>query len=259
MGVDVSRYLARIGLCEAPQLSVDGLRVLQLAHLTTVPFENLDIVSGSGVRTDAEWSVPKIVDRGRGGWCFENNGAFAALLAALGFDVARLGAAVLLTGPNQVIDHLTLEVALDEPYLVDVGFGDSFITPLRLNQPGTQDGGSGTFEFINSSQGLTLTKHDDGVPVPQYRFRRINRSLADFDETSERLQADPELHWSQKPFATRLIDGGPDRVTLLSDRLRIVRNGELTETPVEPADWGDMVLKWFAMAPPENGVRHRGV
>ena len=247
-GLDVPRYLARIGLGEAPPISLKGLRALQLAHLTTVPFENLDIVRGSGVRTDPEWSVGKIVERGRGGWCFENNGAFAELLGALGFDVARLGAAVLLDGPNQVIDHLTLEVALDEPYLVDVGFGDSFTVPLRLNEAGPQHGGTGTFEFINSSQGLTLTKHDGGVPVPQYRFRRVNRTLADFDETSERLQSDPKLHWSQKPFATRLIDGGPDRVTLLSDRLKIVRDGELTETPVEQAAWDDTLQKWFGIS-----------
>lgn len=249
--MDVPRYLARIGLREAPPISPEGLRALQQAHLTTVPFENLDIVIGSGVRTDADWSVDKIAVRGRGGWCFENNGAFAELLGALGFEVAMLGAAVLLDGPNQVIDHLTLEVALDEPYLVDVGFGDSFTVPLRLNEAGPQEGGTATFEFINSSQGLTLTKHDhEGVPVPQYRFRRVNRTLADFEETSQRLQSDPELHWSQKPFATRLIDGGPDRVTLLSDRLKIVRNGELTETPVEQADWDETLQKWFGMSPP---------
>ena len=58
-------------------------------------------------------------------------GAFAALLEGLGFEVRRLGAAVIRRGPNDVIDHLTLEVSAPgtggfAPHLVDVGFGDSF-------------------------------------------------------------------------------------------------------------------------------------
>ena len=97
---------------------------------TSVPFENLDVFHRRGVQTGAEWSVPKIVARGRGGWCFELNGAFASLLEALGYQVTRFAATVLLptstgSGPSPIPTHLTLQVDLDRPYLVDVGFGDS--------------------------------------------------------------------------------------------------------------------------------------
>ena len=219
--------------------------------MRSTPFENLHVHSGLGVRTDADWSITKIVEGGRGGWCFEANGAFASLLRSLGFDVSLLGAAVLLDGPNAVIDHLTLEVRLDTPYLVDVGFGDSFISPLELNTRGPQDGGSGRFELIDSSQGLTLTRHDEeGVPEPQYRFRRVDRRLSDFTPASQRMQGDPELHWSQKPFATRVLDGGPDRVTLLRDRLKVTRSGETEVTPVEPETWDDVLEEWFGMRSP---------
>ncbi|MGI9614132.1 MAG: arylamine N-acetyltransferase family protein [Acidimicrobiales bacterium] len=248
--VDVGRYLDRIGFGGEIALDLATLTALQRAHLTAVPFENLDVYHRLGVRTDLAWSVAKVVDRGRGGWCFEANGAFSALLDALGFPVARLGAAVLLDGPNEVIDHLTLEVTLDEPYLVDVGFGDSFISPLRLNATGPQDGGSGTFELIDSPQGRTLTRHDDGVPGAQYRFRRVNRVMAEFESASQQLQGDPDLHWSTKPFATRLLDGGPDRVTLLGDRLKLTRAGEVTETPVPGAEWDDVLHEWFGMRLP---------
>ena len=245
----VEKYLRRIGFAAEVRPDLDTLTALQRAHLSTVPFENIDIVRGVGVRTDLDWSITKVVERGRGGWCFEANGAFSALLEALGFEVARLGAAVLLGGPTEVIDHLTLEVALDEPYLVDVGFGESFITPLRLNRAGPQDGGSGTYEFIDSPQGRTLTRHEDGQPVAQFRFRRVNRAMADFEPASQMLQSDPDLHWSAKPFATRLLDGGPDRVTLLKDRLKLQRGGAETETPVAPDDWDDTLVEWFGMHP----------
>ncbi len=248
--IDPDRYLDRIGFDRQVRLDLETLTALQRAHLTAVPFENLDVYAGLGVRTDPAASVAKIVDRRRGGWCFEANGAFAALLEALGFEVARLGAAVLLHGPNEVVDHLVVEVTLDRPYLVDVGFGDSFIVPLELNRAGPQAGGTGTFELIDSPMGTTLAEHEDGVPAARYRFSRVRRTMADFDAASQRLQTDPELHWRQKPFATRLLDGGPDRVTLLADRLKIRRGPDSVETPVAPEGWDAILREWFDMEPP---------
>lgn len=247
----MERYLARIGFDGEIAVDLPTLTALQQAHLSTVPFENLHVYHRLGVRTDTDWSVAKIVDQGRGGWCFENNGAFGALLVELGFDVLRLGAAVLLDGPNTVVDHLALEVALDQPWLVDVGFGESFIRPLALNVRGPQDGGNGTYELIDSSQGLTLTHHDDeGVPVPQYRFKRVHHELADFDAASEHLQQAEDLHWRHKPFATRLIDGGPDRVTLLADRIKFHGPDGLRVEPVAEEDWDDTLEEWFGMRSP---------
>ena len=247
--IDVDRYLARIGLVSPPPLSLAGLTELQRAHMSSVPFENLDVFDGVAVQTDEAWSIDKVVNRRRGGWCFELNGAFAALLGALGFDVRRLGAAVLLDGPTVIVDHLMLEVTIDSvAYLVDVGFGDSFATPLELARTGPQDGHVATFEFIDSPQGLTLTRHDDeGVPEPQYRFKRTVRTLDEFAEASNRLQADRSLHWSQKPFATRLIDGGPERITLLGDRLKRVGPAGKSEVPVAPDKWNDLLAEHFAM------------
>lgn len=252
-GMDVDRYLTRIGYHGPLANDRETLEALQRANLTAVPFENLHVHNGLGVRTDADWSLTKIVEQGRGGWCFEANGAFAALLTALGFEVLLLGAAVLLNGPTTVVDHLAIEVKLDEPWLVDVGFGDSFIVPLALNRRGPQDGGTGTYELFDSPQGLTLTRHDDaGLPAPQYRFKRVGHRLSDFDDASDHLQQAEDLHWRNKPFATRLLDGGPDRVTLLADRLKVTRKGTTTETPVGANEWEQTLERWFAMGSPAS-------
>ena len=245
-------YLNRIGFDAPVVQDLATLSGLQAAHMTAVPFENIAVWRGETVTTDEAWSIPKIVERGQGGWCFELNGAFAALLESLGFTVHRLGAAVLLDGPTQVVDHVALEVVLDEPYLVDVGFGESFIKPLRLNDRGPQDGGSGWFQLIDSSQGLTLTVLDGdvpgaGTPVPQYRFRRVAHEMTDFVEASNRLRDDKTLRWSTKPFATRLIDGGPERVTLLSDRLKYHGGSQTAETPVSAEEWEGQLASLFRL------------
>lgn len=246
----VSRYLERIGVDGPVTVTLNWLERLQRAHLTTVPFENLHVVAGIPTPTGIDHSLPKIVDQRRGGWCFEANGAFGALLRALGFPVMYLGAAVLLDGPNTTIDHLCLEVTLDRPYLVDVGFGESFIQPLELNNREPQDGGTGRYQLIDSAQGLTLARLDDDVPEAQYRFRRVALELDSFQGAADRLAADPALHWSTKPFATRLLDGGPDRVTLLRDRLKLTRDGTTTETPVPAGDWDQTLARWFDLSRP---------
>ena len=244
-------YLARIGIDEPVALTVDGLERLQRAHLTRVPFNSLDVYAGREVRTDIGWSIPKIVDRGRGGWCYELNGAFAWLLGELGFPVKQLGATVLLpTSEPMERGHLALEVGSERPWLVDVGFGDSFIRPLPLDDAGPHDGGSGSYRFEFAGEETTLIFDGPDGPEPQYRFGSGAFGTDDFVEVSERKRTDPQQKWRQKRFATRLLDGGPDRVTLLEDRLKLRRNGEWSERPVEPGDeWERLLRQWFDLVP----------
>ena len=246
----VDAYLERIGAERPDELDLDALARLQHAHLVAVPFENIDVYDRRPVSVDQQAILAKIVG-GRGGWCFENNGSFAWLLDQLGFTVRRIGAAVLIDGPNTLIDHHTIEVQLDSAYLVDVGFGDSFTRPLDLNRAGPQDGGKAPFEFLASPQGTTLAEHEDGIPAARFRFKRVAHDLADFAGASQRLYDDADAHWQRWPFATRLLGEGADRVTLLADRLKI-RRGEVTEeTPVDDADWDDALWEWFAMRRPD--------
>lgn len=246
--IDPLQYLERIGLNEAPTVDLSGLELLQRAHLTAVPFENLDVYARRGVETGLDWSVPKIVERHRGGWCFELNGAFSSLLTSLGFDVRRRGATVLLRHASDYVSHLALEVMLDVPYLVDVGFGDTFIKPLRLDLHEPQDGGSGVFVITADAGYRTLfLVEDDGSLAPQYRLEPGEWHLDDFDSASERLQTDLSVSWTEARFATRLLDTGPDRVTLLNGRIKFRVDGEWTERPVAAEDWEAELERWFGL------------
>lgn len=243
----LSRYLDRIGADVPTSVDLASLTALMRAHLQAVPFENLDVFHLRPVQTSLEWSVPKIVDTRRGGWCFEVNGAFGALLRSLGFEVRYLGAAVLLNGPNSTLDHLCLEVRLDQPYLVDVGFGDTFISPLELNSNGEQDGGNGTYQFIASPIGTTLARIADGVPEANYRFKRVSHELSDFNPASEALAHDPNGHFRKGPLATRLLDEQGSRVTLSTRRL-VVKEPDGTERSTVDVDadlWWTTATEWF--------------
>ena len=110
-------YLARIGATRA-----DTLVELHERHVAAVPFENLGIHLGEEIVLDEDLLVDKIVNRGRGGFCYELNGAFAALLKALGYDVQLLSAKVFNDGAyGPPFDHLALRVG---DALVDVGITD---------------------------------------------------------------------------------------------------------------------------------------
>src|SRR3954468_6333227 len=132
--MNVAAYLERIGYQGPRAPTAETLRRLHLAHLYAVPFENLSIHWGEPIELDDEALFEKIVVRRRGGFCYELNGLFAALLRALGFDVAMLSAGVGGSAGefSPEFDHMALLITLGERWLVDVGFGDSFREPLRL-------------------------------------------------------------------------------------------------------------------------------
>jgi N-hydroxyarylamine O-acetyltransferase len=83
-----SRYLDRISYAASREPTAATLRQLHRAHLFAVPFENLDIRLGRKIVCDEDSFLRKIVEQRRGGFCYELNGAFAALLRMLGFKVS---------------------------------------------------------------------------------------------------------------------------------------------------------------------------
>src|SRR6202158_381013 len=132
--MDVQAYLRRIDYQGPLTPGIDLLRTLHRAHLFTVPFENRDIHLGRGIVCDERRILHKIVNEKRGGFCYELNGAFAALLRALGFRVPLLSCRVARQDGSygSEFGHRTLRVDLEEPWLADVGFGDCFLEPLSL-------------------------------------------------------------------------------------------------------------------------------
>jgi N-hydroxyarylamine O-acetyltransferase len=124
--VETERYLARIGWGGSTRAAYDTLAGLLRAHVERIPFENLDVLLGRGVRLDLESLQEKLVQRRRGGYCFEHATLFAAVLESLGFDVVRHSARVVLVVPRTQAprSHMLLTVSLAQGrVVVDPGFG----------------------------------------------------------------------------------------------------------------------------------------
>ena len=128
-------YLQRIEFEGIPKNDFATLRHLQFQHLITVPYENLDIMRDIPISLKIEDVYKKVVERGRGGYCFELNGLFAWLLRSLGFTVAE-HMARYLRGEQEIPmrRHRVLKVTcVDGDYLCDVGVGDTIpLVPLPI-------------------------------------------------------------------------------------------------------------------------------
>ncbi|MBM7439207.1 arylamine N-acetyltransferase [Streptomyces sp. HB132] len=226
----VDAYLERIGASRPARPDVAALRELQLRHLVTVPFENLSIHLAQDIVLEEDRLVEKIVTDRRGGFCYELNGAFAALLGGLGFRVTLLQARVFGDDGRLGIpyDHVALRVETDDgtgPWLADVGFGDHALRPLELEARAEQDDPCGSFRFKEAPQGdLDLLR--DGSQ--QFRLDPRPRELADFRAGSWYHRTSPDSHFTRSLVCSRRT--GEGRVTLRGRTLITTVRGERHET-----------------------------
>lgn len=252
-GIDVEAYLRRIGVASRPGVDADGLRALQVAHLRTVPFENLDILAGRPISLEMAAIEAKIVGSHRGGFCYVLNGLFATLLAALGFRVSLLSAEVRSpeTGAwGPPFDHLVLRVDLDESWLADVGFGDGCPEPLPLrNGAAVRDGSGRVFSLTGDAPSwlLSVRKPEDDAPEAMYRFTETTHALADYAATCRFQETGSQLFTGHR-IAEMLT---PDsRMTLFDNKLIVHFGTERTITEIPEADIPALLRERFGIDPP---------
>jgi N-hydroxyarylamine O-acetyltransferase len=245
--LNVPAYLDRIAYAGPVAPTLPVLRNLHRDHMLSVPFENLDIALDRKIVCDEESFFQKIVQRRRGGFCYELNGAFAALLRALGFQVTLLSARVPRDdgsdGPE--FDHLALRVDLDEPWLADVGFGDSFLEPLALRSGAEQSQDGWTYRVVDCGNSLCMERADrDGVWKRQYSVTMTPRSLDDFAAMCHYHQTSPESPFTRKSVCSMPTPDG--RITVADRKLIFTRNGSREERVLaSDAEWRAALKEHF--------------
>jgi N-hydroxyarylamine O-acetyltransferase len=237
--VDLQAYAARIGFAGGLDPTLETLRRLQFAHSTSIPFENLDILLGQPISLELDRLQAKLVAGRRGGYCFEHNTLFAAVLESLGFKVTRLAARVRF-GATAVRPrtHMLLSVDVDgEPWLADVGFGRvGPLEPLRLDRAEAVEQSGWTFRISNDGIHHVLQTLNDESWFDLYAFSLEPQEPVDFVVSNHFTATHPD-----SPFVRSLIvqRRSPDACWLLQNlELTVERAGERTTETL----WDDDAL-----------------
>ncbi|MEU9732738.1 arylamine N-acetyltransferase [Streptomyces sp. NPDC048002] len=225
---EVDAYLNRLGVDRPAWPTVDVLRELHVRHLQTVPFENLSIHLGEEIVLEEKRLLDKVVGARRGGFCYELNGAFGALLGALGYEVALLAGRVY-GGDGRLgipYDHLALRVRTVDggEWLADVGFGAHSHFPLALEARGAQEDPGGVFRIVEAGPDEAGVRGGHQVPEaadldvemngrPEYRLETRPRVLRDFVAGAWWQSTSPASHFTRSLVCSRVTEDG-GRITL---------------------------------------------
>ncbi len=251
--MDLNAYFHRIHWSGARDPTFETLAGLIEAHTAHVPFENLDVLLGRTVRLDLEGLQDKIVRSRRGGYCFEHATLLAAVLEALGFQVARHAARVVLFGPlaDAKRDHMFMIVTIEgAAYVVDPGFGPfapRFPVPLVDRTAG------GTTHWMRR-EGEFWTLHvtrEDRQPVAGWSSTLEVEGPKDFEVFNHYVATHPKSPFVNWIFLSAVTPDG--RVNVMNRNVTLLRG---TDAPIatELADRGalrGLLAKQFGFDLPE--------
>ncbi|HET6894148.1 MAG TPA: arylamine N-acetyltransferase [Candidatus Baltobacteraceae bacterium] len=246
----LAAYLRRIGYSGPLDPSVKTLRGLHRAHLLAISYENMDVQLGVPLSLDPAAVFEKIVERKRGGWCYEMNGLFAWALRELRFDISLLGAAVGRDqrGDAAAMNHLAILVHLDKPYLADVGFGNGFIAPIPLSEGMHSDG---RFDFrLQQIDGDWWRFTNRPASGDTFDFQLTPYELSAFAEKNRWLQAADESYFVQNLVCHRFTDEGV--VTLRGAVLTTLTPTETREQIAQSRDQLAAILREHFELRPES-------
>lgn len=246
--MDINAYLRRMGIEHVGNIRLETLRKLQYYHMTHIPFENLDVMRGVPIVLDIDSFYQKIVKRQRGGYCYENNGLFHALLNALGFQCRLVSGTIYRPDGTWARrgSHACTVVTLDgKEYLTDVGFGDSARGPLPLTGEVHQDV-SGFYCMKKVEEGIydiERMQADENDWNTIIRIDTTPMKLADFADANEFNQTSDKSPFTQKDIVTIATTNG--RVTLSGQKLTTTEKGEKHETTISETEKKDVLERYF--------------
>lgn len=249
---DLTAYLARIGVPTPPAPDLSSLAAIQWGHVTSIPFENLDILLGRGIDIELPSVVAKLVRGGRGGYCFEHNTLLASVLEALGYGVTPLAARVrwLATGP---MPRTHMVLAVDVPgqprQLVDAGFGGTCPTapiPLAPFADGAEVAmHHDRYRLREEGEGLVLQlAGKDGDWADLYWFTLEPHGPIDFEVANHYTSTHPRSRFVLGLICARTTSHG--RVTVRDREVSRRRSGPGGAVEREVIDDGERLLEVLA-------------
>jgi len=233
MNVDLDKYFARIGYQGPRDASLDTLRQLHNLHPQAIPFENLDPLLKRTVKLDPAALQAKMVDGGRGGYCFEHNTLFANVLRQLGFTVQEATARVRWSVPAGVrtprVHCLLFVEAEGENYLADVGFGGNVLTaPLKLDARSEQNTPHEDFRLVDEDHRIVIQEAKiNGAWTPLYAYDFADTHHADYEMGNWLTSTHPQSIFVNGLLGARCEPG--KRYAIRDNQLAIHTTGANTE------------------------------
>jgi N-hydroxyarylamine O-acetyltransferase len=246
--VDVDAYLKRIGYAGDRSPSPRLLYDLHSAHASSIPFENLDIMLGRTPALDMATLQDKLLRRERGGYCYEHNLLFGAVLERLGFRVSRFAARVGSPERPPPKTHMLLRVEVEgKVWLADVGFGAGLRQPMPLQTDVEVLQGGWTYRLRRADDRLwILTSWEGAAWVDLYHFRLEEQHHVDYVMANHFTATHPSSPFVRGVVAIR---AEPDvRRALRGSELVTSRpDGSQQSSIVSPDDLVDVLTSTFCI------------
>jgi N-hydroxyarylamine O-acetyltransferase len=225
---NLDAYLKRINYSGSIAPTLDTLQTLHRLHPSAIPFENLDPLMERPVRLQLSDIEQKLIVERRGGYCFEHNLLFQAVLESMDFKVTPIGAGVLWGHEEGYVPtelhHMALIVDVNGVnYLADVGFGGQVATgPLRLRADLEQPTPNERYRLSGGHPKWRLDTELQGEWRPLYEFTAAAQTFEDFIALN-----DYAMGAFRDDLVAARVDGSK-RFALHNARLRTHENGETT-------------------------------
>ena len=251
--LDLGAYCRRIGFAGTTAPTRECLERLILDHASAIPFENIEVLARRVPRLDLAGLQDKMIRQRRGGYCFEQNTLFRAVLQAIGFDVQPMEARIRSGVAADVVTartHLATRVVLDGvDHMVDVGCGTvAPLAPLVLASREQQAAGSGFYRFVDVGDELLLQTLAASDWTDCYQLQPGAPHAVDCEAGNWFVATHPKSMLGHNLLMGRAIAGG--RLRLFNRRLSTFR--PQAAAPVEQelrtrAEFADVLADGFAL------------
>jgi N-hydroxyarylamine O-acetyltransferase len=254
-GERLDAYLARIGYAGPLDASLSTLQALHAAHATHIPFENVDVVLGRGVDVDPAALHHKLVAGGRGGYCFEHNLLFGAVLQELGFEVTYLSARVRLGAVRvRPRTHMLLLVSFPgSRWIADVGFGsDGLLAPVPFDPAAESAQPLRTYRVVREGAWWLMQARGAGEWRDLYAFTLDPHERIDYEVLNHYTATHPRSIFRSRLLVHRVLPHS--RMTLLDRELTIETATGVTTRVLPESEVLQALSETFGLALPPDLV-----
>lgn len=232
--MNIASYLSRINYTHPLRPDRETLNLLHRHHVFSVPFENIDVHYKILFDIEPANVYDKVVNRRRGGFCYEVNSLFNDLLRSIGFETKIISAKVITDFgvPGPEYDHLALIVTIDsKQYIADVGFGDLFVEPLEITTD-LQHDGRNYFRIEYEDGEYSLYMSDDQIHFQKkYTFSPDETPIELFRKPCYEKQVNPDSHFVINTICTLPTESG--RITIYNDKFTETVGSEKKQTIIK--------------------------